>query len=304
MARRRAHPESLELLLDTICNTFGGVLFLAILVVMLLQQTGKSRIEGSPSRSPVSPEEVESLAARLEESAAELARLRANRASQELVVGRFAPDEVRALLAERSAIRQKQDEVEQRVDELRAENAAASARIESTARENARTQDDLKAAVARNHQAKDQLERERETRVERVRLPVVRTPLRKQEIGMILRYGRLYIWHRYGPGHVRLGLNTDDFAIVSEEGSALVTRPIPTRGVPLDDSPASREAVLRALRSFDPGTCYLSAVVRPDSYAAFRHLRNLAIELGFEYRILAGDTDSPVADRGGSGKVQ
>ena len=46
MSRRRSRKQdSLELLLDTICNTFGGVLFIAILVVMLLQQTGR----GSPA---------------------------------------------------------------------------------------------------------------------------------------------------------------------------------------------------------------------------------------------------------------
>ena len=35
--RRRAGDSSLELLLDTITNTFGGILFLAILVSLLLR---------------------------------------------------------------------------------------------------------------------------------------------------------------------------------------------------------------------------------------------------------------------------
>ena len=34
------HGSSMDLLLDTITNTFGGVLFLAILVAVLLQITG------------------------------------------------------------------------------------------------------------------------------------------------------------------------------------------------------------------------------------------------------------------------
>src|SRR4051812_9561577 len=33
--------DSLELLLDTICNTFGGILFLAVLVIILVQRTGQ-----------------------------------------------------------------------------------------------------------------------------------------------------------------------------------------------------------------------------------------------------------------------
>ena len=33
---RRSLPESLELLLDTMCNTFGGVMFIAISMVITL----------------------------------------------------------------------------------------------------------------------------------------------------------------------------------------------------------------------------------------------------------------------------
>ncbi len=44
MRRRRATTElgSLDLLLDTICNTFGGIIFLAILVAVLLQFSGSA----------------------------------------------------------------------------------------------------------------------------------------------------------------------------------------------------------------------------------------------------------------------
>ena len=42
MSRRSAaKQDSLELLLDTICNTFGGVLFIAILVVQKVNTVGR-----------------------------------------------------------------------------------------------------------------------------------------------------------------------------------------------------------------------------------------------------------------------
>ena len=138
-----------------------------------------------------------------------------------------------------------------------------------------------------------------------VRRPVIRSSGGKQEIGLILRYGRLYVWHRYGPGNERLGLNIEEFVIVSEDGDTLVTRPNPTKGTLLDGSPASREAVRRTLRRFDPKTCCLAVIVRPDSYGVFRHVRDEAIALGFDYRLLPTEADSPIADRGGTGgKVQ
>ena len=40
MRRRRDQTDGLELFLDTICNTFGGIIFLAILVAILSQTQG------------------------------------------------------------------------------------------------------------------------------------------------------------------------------------------------------------------------------------------------------------------------
>ena len=127
----------------------------------------------------------------------------------------------------------------------------------------------------------------------------------KREIGLILRYGRLFVWHRYGAGNERLGLNTDEFVVVAEEDDSLVTRPIPTKGIPLDDSNASREAIRRTLSRFDAKSCCLAVIVRPDSYGVFKQVRDQAIALKFDYRLLPTEADSPIADRGGTGgKVQ
>src|SRR5215218_408098 len=40
MSRRRRHqPDSLELLLDTMCNTFGGIIMIALLIALLSRDT-------------------------------------------------------------------------------------------------------------------------------------------------------------------------------------------------------------------------------------------------------------------------
>ena len=303
MSRRRSHKQdSLELLLDTICNTFGGVLFIAILVVMLLQQTGGA--PAIPSPAPASPVELHSLATQMEAAVADLERLRQNRDSQQAVAQNFAPEAIRELLARRREVTATQEAFQAQVDGLRIENATLAGQVESLSEENAAVGQSLGEALARRTQAQAELERERQARVEEVRMPVVRSSP-KQEIGLILRYGRLYVWHKYGAGNERLGLNTDDFVVVSEETDGLVTRPKPTAGVVLDGTAASQEAIRAVLRRFDKRTCHLAVIVRPDTYAAFRHLRDRAIELGFEYRLMPVETDTPIADRGGrGGKVQ
>ena len=47
MARKKSNVNagSLDLLLDTICNTFGGILLIALLVVIMLTETSKSTSE-------------------------------------------------------------------------------------------------------------------------------------------------------------------------------------------------------------------------------------------------------------------
>ncbi len=53
MSRRAKGQDSgsLELLLDTICNTFGGILFISLLVVILLNTTSKTNGSAAPSQN-------------------------------------------------------------------------------------------------------------------------------------------------------------------------------------------------------------------------------------------------------------
>lgn len=306
MSRRHSSKQdSLELLLDTICNTFGGVLFIAILVVMLLQQTGDGTDNQSSAAPPVTELDMQSLMGRLEAANSELATMRENRSSQEAVVASFAPADVRELISQRRDAAVRQDDLQAEVDRLHSETAKIVLQIDAMEERDLQVRSSLAEAVDRKAKMQETLEKDRQSRVQEVRMPVLRSEEGKREIGLVLRFGRLYVWHRYGADGERLGLNTDDFVVVSDDGNSLVTRPIPTRGTPLDDSPSSREAVRGVLRRFDPRRCYLTPIVRPDSYGVFKHLRDEAISLGFEYRLMPQESDSPVADRGGvGGKVQ
>jgi len=46
MTRQRSQPDSLEMLLDTMCNTFGGIVLIALLVTLLSRET---RLAGESS---------------------------------------------------------------------------------------------------------------------------------------------------------------------------------------------------------------------------------------------------------------
>lgn len=306
MSRRHSsRQDSLELLLDTICNTFGGVLFIAILVVLLLQQTGVGTATSTVAVPPVSELDLQSLNARLSAANQELETLTENRFSQEAVVANFAPAEVRDLISRRHTVTRDQNSLQAEVDRLQSEIAIQVAHIESLDERELQVKSNQTAAIERRQNVQSTLEQDRQSRVEEVRMPVIRSAGGKSEIGLVLRYGRLYVWHHYGANNERLGLNTDDFVVVSEDEESLVIRPIPTRGTPINGSAESRAAMRNVLSRFDHRRCYLTPIVRPDSYGAFKYFRDEAIALGFEYRLMPADADSPVVDRGGvGGKVQ
>ncbi|MFM2219326.1 MAG: hypothetical protein RL240_3644, partial [Planctomycetota bacterium] len=50
--RRRPQTSSLDLFLDTICNAFGGIMFISILISILIQ------MRGDPSDTPASKDGV------------------------------------------------------------------------------------------------------------------------------------------------------------------------------------------------------------------------------------------------------
>ncbi|MFN9912049.1 MAG: hypothetical protein ACK53L_05675, partial [Pirellulaceae bacterium] len=57
---------SLDLFLDTICNTFGGIMFLAILLTMMVQMRGESEAPSAEASPDLSPPQIMELMSELE----------------------------------------------------------------------------------------------------------------------------------------------------------------------------------------------------------------------------------------------
>ncbi len=68
MAKRKQDSDnsSLELLLDTMCNTFGGIMFIAILLVVICSMSDFSKpVEKNTVPSKMTPQQIEELKARV-----------------------------------------------------------------------------------------------------------------------------------------------------------------------------------------------------------------------------------------------
>ncbi|WP_437206326.1 hypothetical protein [Planctomicrobium sp. SH664] len=297
MKRQRSQPaDSLELLLDTICNTFGGVLFIAILVVILLRLSGNS--EEVPAADPSVTQQLQDELHLLNERRMQLHEIAQN---QSRTLSELVPADRKQLLetlnveeARHSSLSNEVQSARERLSALQQDQET----LEWTVRQK---QTELQQAQARNEQLQTELDNERQSRHQELRTSILRSPGGKRQVGVVLQYGRLYIWHQYDASGFSSGLNTADFLVLDRGLLQTVTTPNPTAGVVVDGSSASRQQILKSLLKFRPAVQYLAVIVRPDSYGSFRYLRDALTEGGFEYQLIPSLADEEFVDRGGRG---
>jgi hypothetical protein len=297
MSRRRGQPpDSLELLLDTLCNTFGGVLFIALLVVLLLQITGK-RPEPAPTPRDT-PDDPAALAARLESARDEIARLGAMMTRYGAAIDPADAALAARLVEEERRLRARQQAAARRREELLPAIAASRAAVREIAAGLAdldRRRDEARAELER---ARAALGRERRERARAIGTPLLHDTDRRT-ISCELRYGRFYVMHRVGPDGIRAGPNLDDYFVLEETAAGLEMRPRPAGGLALDDEADLPRRLRQHLVDRPPDRYYLDLIVRTDSFDAFHRLRRAAAQSGYEISILLAEPGQQVRDQGG-----
>jgi hypothetical protein len=282
--KRRASLEfdSLELLLDTICNTFGGILFLAVLVIMLVHRTGES-LEQAAVQPNLSVQT--SLPQDLEQRQSELQSLeRAFKEYRSTLAG-LETDQVAAQAHRVLNLRNEAAELTaRRVEYVR---HFASLNEEIAADEKQRQNVSSSASVAKQTQQSliEQLDRERKNRTRTASLPVLRQTT-KREFPIIVRFGRLYIPFTAETGLATRKSNLSEFVILDDNGPVIRVTPKPYAGLPINDDDHLLAALRQKLNSIDHDSVYLAIGVWEDSFEQFQILKERIVKLGFEYRLV------------------
>ena len=315
--RRRAQSDdsSLELLLDTITNTFGGVLFLAILVALMLRTSAPAaRHAGDGSTARMSPEERASLEMQVAAVRDDLASVQEElQAARTNGGGEKSPavEESQSLAdAIARAVDERADAVTETADyQERAASAEEQARLEaeSLARIRERLRDAEKAWDEAQELAAT-LTRSRldlETAEQRPTIDVVAgfptlRETEKRQVGLYLRFGRLYMMHAWRNGE-RLGPNAEHFFVAPGEPPVAVPRP--GAGVVVTDA-TIRDSVRRMLADFPPRDWVVAAVLFGDSHEHFQLLRKALVESGYEYNPIPVRPGGSVFDTGGTSQAQ
>lgn len=259
--RRQMHYDSLQLMLDSTCNTFGGFIMISLLMALLSGDTlsNSSTAEQTADRA----KQIQQLQSDIVAAQAFQAQMQTNlQAASSLI----------ALATERDSL-QKQVESDQLVAKS---NLTVAATVASTAPEAIPTDtSDLRKTtlLAEIKVLNEQLDRTRQLHQRQLRLPRERVTS-KRAFYFIVRYGRIY------PIHVLQGgarsLNTETIRWTASADGKVAT--------PVRDAPPSLSVPPFALqlRDIPKETYAIHFLVYDDSFATFLAARQLPLAAGFD----------------------
>ena len=287
MRRRSADTSdgSLDLLLDTICNTFGGILFISLLVVVLLNTTSESILQTPPAAA--SQLQLLQLESERQELVDELHRLRNAVAQHEAISADVFSDE---LIAAAEQLKQKKTNLA-RLVAAKSEAVGVVSRLQVELNRLAQQSADRGAKLAAAQQQAAALEATfKQLVAERSKTAVIPKISQVERLGSVicfLKGGKLYGPHDFANG----AMNTADFVAIDVGGNVQVDVN-PSGGVVIDPSISGVEAASSKLASIDPASYYVRIFVWPDSYEHFEAVREAITSLGLKYDLKPCEADS------------
>lgn len=298
MSRQQPQQDSLELFLDTICNMFGGFIFIMLFVVVSMRMTTEKTHEETTAEERASAVELEELEIQLDEL-----QNRWNDVSERVGQARSIVEE----LGDPDVARY-QGETLDVLDELREVLESNAARTKETTQIERRAMeldvelkdafDELDAALKKLQGAEDDAAARRKLAARKTSPPQMsREYGYRREIGVILKFGRLYFWHKYDGS--RKTFNAEDFHVVDEDGTSARTEPLPWRGIDLN-APGATEALDAAFSRFSPKNETIAMIIASDSYDEYAIVRDYLKDNLYRIRPIIGEKGGRVFDRGGT----
>jgi hypothetical protein len=300
MTRKSSGPDesNLELLLDTICNTFGVVLFISMLVVIRVNAS-QAEIESQPVDDTTELELIERQQ-ELDEARDKLQQLRQALAQQQSVTSRYSTTESRRLAAS------VQKDARSLADQLdRKQNLMAS--LVSTQQEvnqatadlqkQASTLSQLRSATAT---AESQLQSEVTKRSRNVRAPELRES-KRDPIPIFVKDGRLCRF--YTPLQGRLSRNNSEITKSTDASGNVVYDAVPGGGLAISTAPPNPDQIKSALTGFSPQDHVLQVFFWSDSFAECQILRDVMVEMGFRHSLVPMPDNENVGASSSAGPI-
>ena len=286
MRRRTLAPkDSLDLLLDTMCNAFGGIVLMAILIALLIQDGGPGKVPAPPARREAA--EAARKARELTALEMEIESLEEKReANRELIDLVRRRNELEAAAVERRASGNLSNtQLNKRLGDLLGEKSAALDQLGRASASVATVKAELVDRQAELGRIKGGLEDFVASRVAETRPPELRDSSGSQ-FNLIFRFGEIFHVQEIvpGTGGVIDGLtkNTDT---ITWQGSE--TSPVRGGGTVLARDRGKLREMLAMIRrhneakaDFPSERFYLTSFVYGDSFHLIDPFRALVDEVG------------------------
>lgn len=282
MARRTEDDTgSLDMLLDAMCNTFGGIMFVALLLCIMSNMANPDdfRKESSPAQGSAvdaGPIENMRLEGKLQEIEQTLLQVeQAIQGFQVLAEGQSQQDDEKRLEEKLAALRQQlalQEEdlktAEERLEEAEAQSGAMDDEKKALQEKLAKAEERLQAAKGETEQEGE----ENQVR-QKVRLPQAqRTD--KSPVWIIMRGGKLLCTQPVEGGSFAQNYDTSLLRVnVGDDRAVLM--PLPGKGILPGTASRPSAALKTIVNAFKTdGKHFASFAVYPDSFNAFIEARN------------------------------
>lgn len=287
--------DSLEMLLDTMCNTFGGIILIALLIALLardakVSEAGQRRLTESSGF----------LLRQLEQAEKDLTRARTFRSDLERRVTDPAQVSVLKLIEQREELRRtsqllaaasrtadqtltggataSQARISERISQMNAENQASERELTERRNLGASLLGRLAELKRGMQEESNRLAQVIARQVQRLRLPHERETTKTSVINLIVRYGRVYPVKYFSGG----GVVTNTTSLRWQPVDTVTSRldPVPGQGLNPETDAGAIEQLLRDV----PGDLvYLVFQVYEDSFGAFNTVKRAAVNRRLDY---------------------
>ncbi|QDT28782.1 hypothetical protein Enr10x_41280 [Gimesia panareensis] len=279
--RRTSDGSSLELLLDTICNTFGGVLFISILVVILINMSSDAS-QKIPPDEPAQSELME-MQIELQNSQERIQKLKNVIEQQQSIESQFVDPDTRMIVRKWTQLNEDLTRLEESKEQALSNISRDQTLINRVATEAKQSADALASAKEEYSSLLSRLRVEVEARSQSAKLPKLRRT-NKNEMVFFLSQGYFSSYARK-MGEGTYVPNTNE--VVEKTGpQGAYIEPVSSAGIKISkDDNAIQEPLERRLSDFKPSQHYIAVFVSPDSFEEFAVLKDLMVQKGFEYRL-------------------
>lgn len=295
--KRSQTDDSFDLFLDTITNTFGGVLLITLLIVLLIKDntlSSENQFQSAPEDdSLVVESEIEALLAQKNS-------LAANLQIQQTLIQNFENKDT-ALLSQQLADQLSEiNQLEQAAAKLSMQSKAIAKSNQGLEADQQTLEQNLAEKTAEYEKLSKQLQSEIAARTKTMPLPKeARTS--KREVPILVVNNQIHILNsnRSGTG---FSPNTGHFQNTSAGQADFVFAGYTLKAIPGKGIPAGSEEWVKEMEQYSSDRSFFTFVVRSNSFDSFAKIRDTCVNQGFEYRILP--TDEVIGQGGGNAKTQ